>query len=206
MDDMGPRRLSACQASVPSYRPSQRHCNAGRDPLDGRTAMTDRSQRKPARAQHRPFPAHIHRRPRRSRRRRRARGEPARSDVGHAQGAPLKVGVLLPRSGVQAGIGQDCQRGVEIAAGILKDLKLPELAIMNGDTQVQRRGVPRPRRAPDQRGRAAARRRLRLPARPRRSRRWPSRRAFRSSSTSPPPRPSPSRATSSCSATSRPRR
>jgi branched-chain amino acid transport system substrate-binding protein len=55
--------------------------------------------------------------------------------IGHAQGAPLKVGVLLPRSGVQAGIGQDCQRGVEIAAGLLKDLKLPELAIMNGDTE-----------------------------------------------------------------------
>jgi len=40
-------------------------------------------------------------------------------------GAPLKVGVLLPRSGVQAGIGQDCQRGVDIAPGILKDLGLP---------------------------------------------------------------------------------
>ena len=51
--------------------------------------------------------------------------------IGRAQGAPLKVGVLLPRSGVQAGIGQDCQRGVEIAAGILKDLGLPDLAIMN---------------------------------------------------------------------------
>jgi len=36
---------------------------------------------------------------------------------------------------VQAGIGQDCQRGVEIAAGILKDLGLPDLAIMNGDTE-----------------------------------------------------------------------
>ena len=35
--------------------------------------------------------------------------------IGRAQGAALKVGVLLPRSGVQAGIGQDCQRGVEIA-------------------------------------------------------------------------------------------
>src|SRR5215467_4542057 len=50
-------------------------------------------------------------------------------------GAPLKVGVLLPRSGVQAGIGQDCQRGVDIAPGILKDLGLPELAIMNADTE-----------------------------------------------------------------------
>jgi branched-chain amino acid transport system substrate-binding protein len=52
-----------------------------------------------------------------------------------AQGAPLKVGVLLPRSGAQASIGQDCQRGVEIAAPLLKDLGLPELQIMNGDTE-----------------------------------------------------------------------
>jgi branched-chain amino acid transport system substrate-binding protein len=52
-----------------------------------------------------------------------------------AQGAPLKVGVLLPRSGAQAGIGQDCHRGVEIAPAILKELGLPELAIMNGDTE-----------------------------------------------------------------------
>jgi branched-chain amino acid transport system substrate-binding protein len=52
-----------------------------------------------------------------------------------AQGGALKVGVLLPRSGVQAGIGQDCQRGVEIAPAILKSMGLPDLAIMNGDTE-----------------------------------------------------------------------
>ncbi len=52
-----------------------------------------------------------------------------------AQGAALKVGVLLPRSGLQAGIGQDCQRGVDISAGILKDLGMPQLQIMNGDTE-----------------------------------------------------------------------
>lgn len=51
------------------------------------------------------------------------------------QGAALKVGVLLPRSGYQAGIGQDCQRGVEIASGILKDLGYPSLQIMNADTE-----------------------------------------------------------------------
>ena len=51
------------------------------------------------------------------------------------QGAALKVGVLLPRSGAQAGIGQDCQRGVEIAPAILKGLGLPDLAIMNADTE-----------------------------------------------------------------------
>src|SRR5205085_10614974 len=55
--------------------------------------------------------------------------------IGRAQGAVLKVGVLLPRSGVQAGIGQDCQRGVEIAPEILKSLGLPDLAIMNADTE-----------------------------------------------------------------------
>ena len=38
-----------------------------------------------------------------------------------AQGAALKVGVLLPRSGAQAGIGQDCYRGVEIANPIFKE-------------------------------------------------------------------------------------
>ena len=53
-----------------------------------------------------------------------------------AQGGALKVGVLLPRSGLQAGLGQDCQRGVDIAPGILKSLGLPELAIMNGDTEL----------------------------------------------------------------------
>jgi branched-chain amino acid transport system substrate-binding protein len=52
-----------------------------------------------------------------------------------AQARSLKVGVLLPRSGVQAGIGQDCHRTVGIAAGILKDLGLPNLEIMNGDTE-----------------------------------------------------------------------
>ncbi len=56
-------------------------------------------------------------------------------NIARAQGAALKVGVLLPRSGYQAGIGQDCQRGVDIAAGILKDLGLPPLQIMNADTE-----------------------------------------------------------------------
>jgi branched-chain amino acid transport system substrate-binding protein len=52
-----------------------------------------------------------------------------------AQGASLKVGVLLPRSGFEASIGQDCQRGVDIAPGILKSLGLPNLTIVNGDTE-----------------------------------------------------------------------
>src|SRR5215471_7655629 len=56
-------------------------------------------------------------------------------NIVRAQGAPLKVGVLLPRSGVQALIGQDCQRAVELAPPILKSLGLPELTIMNADTE-----------------------------------------------------------------------
>ncbi len=51
------------------------------------------------------------------------------------QGAALKVGVLLPRSGAQAGIGQDCFRGVELANPIFKSIGLPELEIMNADTE-----------------------------------------------------------------------
>ncbi len=52
-----------------------------------------------------------------------------------AQGGPLKVGVILPRSGYEAGIGQDCQRGVDITPAVLKELGMPELTIINGDTE-----------------------------------------------------------------------
>ena len=58
-------------------------------------------------------------------------------NIVRAANAPLKVGVLLPRSGVQAGIGQDCWRGVEIAGPILKELGLPELQVMSGDTETK---------------------------------------------------------------------
>ena len=43
-----------------------------------------------------------------------------------AQSRSLKVGVLLPRSGVQAGIGQDCHRGVQVSTEVLKALGLPK--------------------------------------------------------------------------------
>src|SRR5882724_10462026 len=52
-----------------------------------------------------------------------------------AQGGMLKVGVLLPRSGAQAGIGQDCYRAVELANPIFKEIGLPELEIMSADTE-----------------------------------------------------------------------
>lgn len=56
-------------------------------------------------------------------------------NIVRAQGAALKVGVLLPRSGYQASIGQDCQRGVDIALPIFKDLGLPNVTFMNADTE-----------------------------------------------------------------------
>jgi branched-chain amino acid transport system substrate-binding protein len=59
----------------------------------------------------------------------------AAPSIGRAQSGPLKVGVLLPRSGFEAGIGQDCQRGVDIAPAILKSRGLPDLTIMNADTE-----------------------------------------------------------------------
>jgi branched-chain amino acid transport system substrate-binding protein len=58
-------------------------------------------------------------------------------NIVRAANAPLKVGVLLPLSGVQAGIGQDCWRGVEITGPILKGLGMPELDIMRGDTETK---------------------------------------------------------------------
>jgi branched-chain amino acid transport system substrate-binding protein len=52
-----------------------------------------------------------------------------------AQRAPLKLGLLLPLSGLQAGIGQDCLRGAKVAPAIFQTLRLPPLTIMNGDTE-----------------------------------------------------------------------
>jgi branched-chain amino acid transport system substrate-binding protein len=52
-----------------------------------------------------------------------------------AQAAPLKVGLLLPRSGFEASFGLDCQRGADLAAPILKSLGMPDLAVTNGDTE-----------------------------------------------------------------------
>ena len=41
----------------------------------------------------------------------------------------------LPRSGFEAGNGQDNQRGIDVAPEILKSLGLPDIAIMNADTE-----------------------------------------------------------------------
>ena len=57
-------------------------------------------------------------------------------NIVRAQGGPLKVGVILPKSGVQAQIGQSCQRGVDLAQDMLNDLGYSvQLQIMNADSE-----------------------------------------------------------------------
>ena len=50
-----------------------------------------------------------------------------------AQPAKLKVGVLLPKSGVLAQLGQSCQRGADISVGIVKELYGVDIELMNVD-------------------------------------------------------------------------
>ena len=49
--------------------------------------------------------------------------------------APLKVGVILPRSGYQAKFGEACERGVGVAVKMLADRGYPPLEIIPGDTE-----------------------------------------------------------------------
>jgi branched-chain amino acid transport system substrate-binding protein len=52
-----------------------------------------------------------------------------------AQPQKLRVGVLLPRSGVLAQIGQSCQRGADIAPDLLRQMYGVEIELMNADTE-----------------------------------------------------------------------
>jgi branched-chain amino acid transport system substrate-binding protein len=47
----------------------------------------------------------------------------------------LKVGVLLPRSGLQALIGQSCQKGADVAPDLIRQRLGVELELMNADTE-----------------------------------------------------------------------
>src|SRR5690348_8946822 len=55
--------------------------------------------------------------------------------LAHAQGQKLKIGLLLARSGIQAQIGIDCQRGADCAPEILKSKGYPDFEIVQGDTE-----------------------------------------------------------------------
>ena len=50
-----------------------------------------------------------------------------------AQATKLKVGVILPRSGVQAQLGQSCQRGADISPGLVKELYGVDIELMSVD-------------------------------------------------------------------------
>jgi branched-chain amino acid transport system substrate-binding protein len=52
-----------------------------------------------------------------------------------AQSSKLKVGVLLPRSGLQALIGQSCQKGIDLAPDLVRRRLGVEVEIMNADTE-----------------------------------------------------------------------
>jgi branched-chain amino acid transport system substrate-binding protein len=51
-----------------------------------------------------------------------------------AQGVPVKIGSLLPRSGFEALIGQACQRGIDVAKPLLKDMGY-NFDIVDADTE-----------------------------------------------------------------------
>ncbi|MBW7925676.1 MAG: ABC transporter substrate-binding protein, partial [Burkholderiaceae bacterium] len=52
-----------------------------------------------------------------------------------AQSKKLKVGVLLPRSGALAFIGQSCQRGADISPALLKEMYGVDVELMNADIE-----------------------------------------------------------------------
>ena len=52
-----------------------------------------------------------------------------------AQSTRLKIGVLLPKSGLQGLIGQSCQKGADLAPGVLRELLGIEIELLNADTE-----------------------------------------------------------------------
>ncbi len=52
-----------------------------------------------------------------------------------AQPKKLKVGVLLPRSGFQAFIGQSCQLGADLSPPLLREMFGVDVELMNADTE-----------------------------------------------------------------------
>src|SRR4026209_1065587 len=50
-----------------------------------------------------------------------------------AQAQKLKVGVILPRSGYLSFIGQSCQKGADLAPGVLKEMLGVDVELMNAD-------------------------------------------------------------------------
>src|SRR5258706_1949283 len=56
-------------------------------------------------------------------------------NIVRAQSAKLKIGVLLPKSGLQGLIGQSCQKGAHLAPSVIKELLGVEIELLNADTE-----------------------------------------------------------------------
>src|SRR5574341_999870 len=56
-------------------------------------------------------------------------------NIARAQSSKFKIGVLLPKSGLQGLIGQSCQKGADLAPGVIKDLLGVDIELMNADTE-----------------------------------------------------------------------
>src|ERR1041384_5072060 len=56
-------------------------------------------------------------------------------NIVRAQNNKLKVGVLLPKSGLQGVIGQSCQKGADLAPVVLKERLGVDVELMNADTE-----------------------------------------------------------------------
>jgi len=52
-----------------------------------------------------------------------------------AQAQKLRVGVVLPKSGVQGFIGQSCQKGADLAPGVIKEMLGVDIEIMGADNE-----------------------------------------------------------------------
>jgi branched-chain amino acid transport system substrate-binding protein len=59
----------------------------------------------------------------------------APSHIVRAQSRKLRVGVLLPKSGLQGLIGQSCQKGADLAPAVIGEMLGLEIALMNADTE-----------------------------------------------------------------------
>jgi branched-chain amino acid transport system substrate-binding protein len=56
-------------------------------------------------------------------------------NITRAQPGKLKIGVLLPKSGLQGLIGQSCQKGADLAPGVIRELLGVEIELLNADTE-----------------------------------------------------------------------
>jgi len=56
-------------------------------------------------------------------------------NIARAQAQKLRVGVILPRSGVQGFIGQSCQKGADLAPGVIKEMLGVDVEIMSADNE-----------------------------------------------------------------------